>query len=173
MYYIVGADNQPRGPVDAATLNQWIAEGRANGQTQARTETAQSWQPLAYFPEFAPALTGVASPQPSGYPGAGPPHVGQAPAEGDVTGGLIPYKNKFALIGYYMAFAGGLIVFIPLLGVIFAIGTLVMGIKGLKNVKANPVIKGTVHAWIAIIGGGLEIIGGIIWTIVVFMGIFS
>ena len=165
MYYIVGADNQPRGPVDAATLNQWIAEGRANGQTQARTETGQSWQPLAYFPEFAPALTGVASPPPSGYPGAGPPQMVQSPTEGDATGGLIPYKNKHALIGYYMAFGGLLIMCIPLIGFLYSIATIWLGVQGLKSVKANPVVKGTAHAWIAIIGGGVELIGGIISTV--------
>ena len=79
MYYIVGSDNQPRGPIDADTLNHWIAEGRANGQTQARTDSSETWQPLAHFPEFAPALTGVASPAPSGYPGAAPPQAAMEP----------------------------------------------------------------------------------------------
>ena len=168
MYYIVGSDNQSRGPIDAATLNQWIAEGRANGQTQARTETGQSWQPLAHFPEFAPALTGVASPSPSDYPGAAPPQIAPGETGGDATGGLIPYKNKQALIGYYMAFGGLLIMCIPLIGFLYSIGTIWLGVKGLKNVKANPVVKGTAHAWIAIIGGAVELIGGIIsiiWVI--------
>jgi hypothetical protein len=168
MYYIVGSDNQPRGPIDADTLNQWIAEGRANGQTQARTDSSETWQPLAHFPEFAPALTGVASPAPSGYPGAAPPQVGQAPTTGDATGGLIPYKNKQALIGYYMAFGGLLIMCIPLIGFLYSIGTIWLGFKGLKNVKENPAVKGTAHAWIAIIGGVVELIVGIIsiiWVI--------
>jgi hypothetical protein len=173
MYHIVGSDNQPRGPIDAATLNQWIAEGRANGQTMTCVEGSQEWKPLAYFSEFAPALTGLASPPPSGYPGAAPPHLGQGSGEGDATGGLIPYKNKQALIGYYMAFAGGLIMFIPVLGIFFSIGTLIMGIKGLKNVKENPVVRGTAHAWIAVIGGGLEIIFSIVFTIFVVIGIID
>ena len=168
MYYIVGSDNQPRGPIDADTLNHWIAEGRANGQTQARTDSSETWQPLAHFPEFAPALTGVASPAPSGYPGAAPPQVGQAPTTGDATGGLIPYKNKQALIGYYMAFGGLLIMCIPLIGFLYSIGTIWLGFKGLKTVKENPAVKGTAHAWIAIIGGVVELIVGIIsiiWVI--------
>jgi hypothetical protein len=72
-----------------------------------------------------------------------------------------------------MAFAGGILMFIPILGVIFSIGTLVMGIKGLKNVKENPVVRGTAHAWIAVIGGALEIIVSLIFTVFFIIGIFA
>lgn len=160
MYHIVGSDNQPHGPIDAATLNQWIAQGRANGQTMTCAQGAQEWKPLAMFSEFAPALVHA-------------PHAASAHSQSDATGGLIPYKNKHALIGYYMVFAGGLIMFIPVLGIIFSIGTLIMGIKGLKNVKENPAVRGTAHAWIAAIGGGLEIIFSIISTIFIIIGIVN
>ena len=40
-----------------------------------------------------------------------------------------------------------------------------MGIKGLKNAKANPQVKGQVHSWIAIIGGSLETIVAVITLI--------
>ncbi len=160
MYHIVGSDNQPHGPIDAPTLNQWIAEGRANGQTMTCAAGSQEWKPLAMFSEFAPALV----------------HAPQSPtadSQSDATGGLIPYKNKHALIGYYMAFAGGLLMFIPVIGVLFSIGTLVMGIKGLKNVKENPAVRGTAHAWIAVIGGGLEIIVSLIVTVMFVLGIIA
>jgi len=48
-----------------------------------------------------------------------------------------------------------------------------MGIKGLKNVKENPVVRGTAHAWIAVIGGGLEIIVSLFFTVVFIIGIFA
>ena len=74
MYHIVGSDNQPHGPIDAATLNQWITEGRANGQTMTRLDGSQEWKPLATFSEFAPALV------------AAPP----SPAGGGIVGGCFP-----------------------------------------------------------------------------------
>lgn len=71
--------------------------------------------------------------------------------EGDGTGGLIPYKNPHALIAYYL----GLFSLFPCLGLLLAIPAFILGIMGLQRVKANPVIRGTVHAWIGIIMGGL------------------
>jgi hypothetical protein len=60
MYRIIGADGREYGPITADQLRAWIAEGRANAQTQARSESSAHWQPLTHFLEFAPALAGVA-----------------------------------------------------------------------------------------------------------------
>jgi hypothetical protein len=76
-----------------------------------------------------------------------PPHSG----EGDGTGGVIPYKNPAALIAYYL----GLFSLFPLLGLLLAIPAFVLGIIGLRNRKRNPAIKGSIHAWIGIIMGGI------------------
>jgi len=108
--------------------------------------------------------------QPSQYPYA-PPQAGQsyqglpqgyAKNEGDATGGLIPYKNPLALIGYYCAVAS----LLPCIGFPIAIVALVLGILGLRAVKKNPVISGTVHAWIAIVGGALITVGYIVGLII-------
>ncbi|MHC4550177.1 MAG: DUF4190 domain-containing protein [Planctomycetota bacterium] len=56
--------------------------------------------------------------------------------ETDATGGVIPYKNSPALI---------------------------LGILGLKRVRQRPAVRGTVHAWIGIILGGLC---GLTWLVV-------
>ncbi len=72
-------------------------------------------------------------------------------SEGDATGGLIPYKNPHALIAYYL----GLFSLFPCLGLLLAIPAFILGIMGLKRVKKNPAIRGTVHAWIGIVMGGL------------------
>ena len=149
MNHIIGADGQPRGPIDAATLTRWITEGRANGQTQTCPDGGSEWKPLAYYPEFATALSQA------------PSNVSAHTSEGDATGGLIPYKNKHALIGYYMAFGGLILMCVPVLGLFYSIGTLIIGIKGLKNAKENPAVKGKVHCWIAIIGGFLELVVGV------------
>ena len=153
MYHIIGVDGQSRGPIDAATLTQWITEGRANGQTQTCPEGGSEWKPLSYYPEFATAL--------SQAPPA-PPTISSHTSESDATGGIIPYKNKQALIGYYMSCVGLLIMCIPILGFIYGAVVMALGIKGLKNAKENPVVKGKVHCWIAIIGGFLELVVGII-----------
>lgn len=86
--------------------------------------------------------------------------------QGDATGGLIPYKNKCALIGYYL---GVFSFFIPVIG---GIASVVLGIMGLMAKKKNPAVRGTAHAIIAIVLGiattgfwltcGLGIIGGIV-----------
>ena len=71
-------------------------------------------------------------------------------SQSDGTGGVVPYKNPQALTGYYLA-VGSLI---PCLGLPHGIAAFILGLKGLKRVKAEPWVRGTAHAWIAIIGGG-------------------
>lgn len=73
------------------------------------------------------------------------PQYGQD-MQGDATGGLIPYKNKCALIAYYV---GIFSFFIPFSG----IASIVLGIKGLQARKQNPIIKGSAHAIIGIVAG--------------------
>jgi hypothetical protein len=83
-----------------------------------------------------------------------PPQTYQQPGA-DATGGLIPYKNPPALIGYYMSVAS----LIPLLGNILGLVAIIFGIVGLKRRAANPVIKGTAHCWVAIILGSITFLG--------------
>jgi hypothetical protein len=89
--------------------------------------------------------------QPPGSSFQSGPQVNQ----GDATGGVIPYKNPMALIGYYLGFGS----LLPLIGIIFTIPAIVLGFIGLSKYKQNPVIKGQVHAWIAIIFGFLGLLG--------------
>jgi TM2 domain-containing membrane protein YozV len=56
MYKIVGKDGQQYGPVTAEQVRSWIAENRANAQTQAQAEGTQDWKPLGSFAEFAADL---------------------------------------------------------------------------------------------------------------------
>ena len=62
MYKIIGADGREYGPVSAAQLRQWIAEGRASFQTRAQTEGSSEWVPLGSLPEFADAPAVVPPP---------------------------------------------------------------------------------------------------------------
>lgn len=79
----------------------------------------------------------------------------QAPP--DSTGGLIPYNNSYALIGYYTAIAS----LIPCLGLITGMVAVVLGILGLLAYNENSNIGGAVHSWIAIILGGLTFLGNV------------
>jgi len=89
----------------------------------------------------------------------------QAVVEGDVTGGIIPYKNPKALIAYYLGILSGL----PLIGLPLGIAAFILGILGLRDRRKNPVIKGSIHAGIGIGCGclfsllwGLAIVGIIV-----------
>lgn len=84
-----------------------------------------------------------------------PPPVASGPAEnqGDATGGIIPYKNPHALAAYYL----GVFSLIPLLGFICGAIAVPLGVSGLKKKARNPVIRGTIHAWVGIILGSLSV----------------
>ncbi len=92
-------------------------------------------------------------------PGQAPAYLNQPAMQGDKTGGIIPYKNPHALIGYYLGIVG----LLPILGMPFGIAAIVLGIMGLRNRARNPIIKGSVHAVIAICCGAFSLLcGGIL-----------
>ena len=74
--------------------------------------------------------------------------------QGDSTGGLIPYKNPMALLGYYVSVFG----LIPCAGMVLGPAAIVMGIMGLKFNKANPHTRGVAHAYVAIVLGSIELL---------------
>lgn len=101
---------------------------------------------------------------PQTNPFAGQSPLPHNPNEGDATGGVIPYKNPYALSAYYGGILTMLCCVTPLpLGLI----PLVLGIIGLRKRAQNPVIKGSVHAWIGIVLGGLSAICSFIMIFVV------
>jgi hypothetical protein len=52
-YTIIGGDKKEYGPVSPEDMRQWIAEGRLDGNTLARSENDTEWRPLSTFPEFS------------------------------------------------------------------------------------------------------------------------
>jgi GYF domain 2 len=52
-YFIIGGDGKQYGPITADDLRKWVAEGRLNAQSQAKSESDAEWRPLSAFPEFA------------------------------------------------------------------------------------------------------------------------
>jgi len=69
----------------------------------------------------------------------------------ETLGGMIPSKNTAALAAYYL----GVFSAIPFLGIPLGIAALVLGIRGARNAREHPEVKGKVHAWVGIIAGGL------------------
>ena len=84
----------------------------------------------------------------------------QVVLQGDATGGVIPYKNAPALVAYYL----GLFSIFPVLGLLLGLAAVPLGIAGLRKKKAEPWVKGSVHAWVGIGCGGLGILvwGGLL-----------
>lgn len=96
---------------------------------------------------------------PPSLPGASWP---QHPGEGDSTGGVIPYKNPYALFAYYSGIFGLICCVTPVpLGIV----PVICGIIGLQRRARNPVIKGSVHAWIGIVLGALSALGSVLMAI--------
>ena len=86
--------------------------------------------------------------------------------QGDATGGVIPYKNPKALIAYYLGI-GSLLIF-PL-----GFVSVILGFMGLADRKRNPAIKGSVHAWIGIVLGGLSVLCGGALIVMIIIGMMS
>lgn len=86
-----------------------------------------------------------------------PPSFGacaQPQLQGDATGGLIPYKNLPALVGYYLSIFS----LIPFVGIPLGIAGVICGIVGYRRRNKNPVIRGIAHALFAIIFGAFVIL---------------
>jgi len=98
------------------------------------------------------AMTENPAPQPPPIPPM-PPPVNAAPEQGDATGGIIPYKNPHALVSYYL----GIFSCFPILGFFLGIAAIWLGVSGLKQRRARPVIRGQVHAWIGIVCGSCSV----------------
>ncbi|MCH1496985.1 MAG: hypothetical protein L7U72_17320 [Rubripirellula sp.] len=80
-----------------------------------------------------------------------PEMVSPPQSASDGTGGVIPYKNPSALVAYYL----GIFSFLPFIGLILAVPAFILGVLGLMARKRNPAVRGSVHAWIGIILGGI------------------
>jgi GYF domain 2 len=78
MYKVIGSDQQVYGPVSAAQLQQWMAEGRVNLATLVQLEGSADWKPLSSVPQFA-APPPVSMPRPPA----------RAQSDGLALGGLI------------------------------------------------------------------------------------
>lgn len=142
-------DGKQFGPVTVPSLVAWGTQGRVplDGVLVAGDGSELA---VLELPELAVVLRA-------------PPTVGGAlpPRESadDGISTLVPYRNKSALVGYYLAIFGCLFaIIVPVLGFIMPIAAIVLGVKGRRAVRQNPKVHGTAHAWIAIIGGTIGVL---------------
>lgn len=105
---------------------------------------------------------------PQVQPPGGTPFGNQS--QGDGTGGLIPYKNPKALTAYYLGILSCLCCFF---GLPVGIAPIVLGFQGLKAQQRDPIIKGTVHAWIGIVLGIISTLGACFFAVAILSGIIS
>ncbi len=136
--------SQQFGPYTVEEINAKIRTGEVTGVgTFAWYQGCSQWISLDRVPGvfmlYAPPTFGACA----------QPH-----SQGDATGGLIPYKNPPALVGYYLSIFS----LIPLLGIPLGIAGVICGIFGLRRRNKNPIIKGMGHALFAIIFGSLVIL---------------
>lgn len=137
------------GPYSLSQVNTAIADGRIRpAEYMAWYHGCPSWIPLAQ----------VAGVNAVGSMAAGMTAPTPAPVQGDVTGGVIPYKNPQALLSYYFGIFG----LVPLLGIPFALAAIILGIVGLKRRKLTPAVRGQVHAWIGMVLGASSLLGHIV-----------
>jgi hypothetical protein len=132
-----GVDNAPNAVI-CAHCGQPLPVPQAQQQSQAPWPPPPQGQPAQQYPTAAP-----------------PPD--------NTLGGLIPFKNSAALTSYYLA----IFALIPCLGLFLGIAAFVLGLRGLKFSKEHPEAKGSAHAWIGIILGGLCGFGNIIGLILI------
>ena len=133
------AQTPPAQPIKPAETEDWIAAALPSQALPPQAAAQSTSQTTAYqpIPTFSAAPV---APMPQ--------------QQGDGTGGLIPYKNPLALIGYYVSVFG----LIPCAGLVLGPAAIVLGVMGHKFAKANPYAKGVAHAWVAIVLGSIELL---------------
>ncbi|HEX4644867.1 MAG TPA: DUF4190 domain-containing protein [Verrucomicrobiae bacterium] len=151
MYRIIGADQKEYGPISAEQVRQWIADGRVNGQTQARFENGE-WKPLHTFTEFLPTLAAFSTPY--------PPVFATGPGIG-----LAQKTNGMAIAGLVFGILGVL----PCVccGPIFSTLGLIFSSVALAQISNHPLQSGRA---MAVAGLALSILGLIGFLLLMLFG---
>ena len=144
MQIFIHRDNQQQGPFSVDEINDRLRSGAviASG-TFAWYEGCSGWMTLDRVPGvfmLNTPTTFVAGAMPS--------------SQSDATGGLIPYKNPYALVGYYLSIFS----MIPFVGIPLGVAGIICGIVGVRRRNRNPMMRGAAHAWFAILFSALVIL---------------
>lgn len=121
MYRIIGADGKTYGPITAETLKHWIAEGRANAQTQVLPEGGDAWVSLGSLSEFA-----------------GTPSLAPTSAPLSQPGATTPTADRAAALRLAVP-AGWALMVVGILGVLMCIGMLIF--FSIVGFEGNPMMQ--------------------------------
>lgn len=127
MYTVRLDDGAEFGPATVDQLKAWAHEGRISGTTMLATDDGSPSIPARNFSEL------------DGHLNTGNERVAT----------IIPWRNKCALIGYYLGIFG----LIPVLGAPLSLGGIVLGILGIRHWKRNHRSHGLAHSIVAIACG--------------------
>lgn len=139
---------------DARTYAAQVGQGELARAADERAALPASSNPFA-APQMAMTVAPLAVAAPS--------------TESDVVSTLLPARNAPALAAYYL----GLFSIFPLLGLPMAIVAIVLGVKGLRRVRATPEVHGTVHAWVGIVCGAIFGAFNLLLTGLFFVGLVA
>jgi hypothetical protein len=89
--------------------------------------------------------------------------------EGDVTGGVIPYKNGRALASYYC----GVFSLIPCVGMVLGPIAIILGFLGFSYANKHPKASGKAHAVVGIILGMIVVTGHLTLALLIAGGALS
>jgi hypothetical protein len=145
MYKIIGADGKEYGPITAEQLRQWVAEGRANAQTQVLPEGAANWTTVGQLPEFAAAPPGIAP---------------ITPIQPMLQPSVMDQVNGPAV---------GLIV-VAILGAVLQAASLVFRTVGFSFMAANRMPK---QAWPAMFAGPIGIVDNLLCIVIAGVVLFG
>lgn len=128
MYKIIGADGKEYGPITSDLLRQWMAEGRANGQTKVQAEGASDWKTIAEVPELAALLAAAPTPV-----------SGTAPAPISLT--PVARNNSYAVAGLTLGILSLTVGLCCCYGFPFSIPGMICSSIALNQIKNDPLTQ--------------------------------
>ena len=156
MYKIIGADGKEYGPISVEVLRQWIAEGRANGETRVLPEGGTDWKRIADVPELKPVVAAIP-------PLAGAPATISLPAR--------PRNNSYAVAGLTLGILALTVGLCCCYGFPFSIPGIICSTLALNQFKQDPTQQGRGLAIAGLVLSILSIVAGI--GLVIFAVSFS
>ena len=156
MYKIIGADGKEYGPITLDVLRQWLAEGRANGQTKIMPEGATEWKTIADIPELALFLAITVTPPPALAPGPisiTPTHRNNSMAVAGLTLGILALT-----LGVCCCY-----------GLPFSVRGVICSIVALNQIKNDPAAQQGKN--LAMIGLVLCILGMLLGALLLALGV--
>jgi hypothetical protein len=157
VYKIIGADGKEYGPISLEVLRQWMAEGRANGETRVLPEGSTEWKTIAELPELKSVVATISAP-----PGSAPVPI-SLPAR--------PRNNSYAVAGLTLGILSLTLGLCCCYGFPFSIPGVICSTLALNQFKQDPTQQGRGLAIAGLVLSILSIILGI--GLVIFAVSFS